>query len=215
MNIDPREQVLLESWGLSDVSITAEARAVLLAARTLAEASTQTGQFEAVETGHLLLALAQNKSGVVNTVLLSFNITVETIEEVIASLKKNLTYHEKEGVGSFSAVVQATSIEAQILSDGRIDTEHLLIAVARSNSLMGSAERIFRDLGVAPAEIIKKTVYFTKKGQTEEVIMGDTFLNFGGKIFILPPEFIRAMFESTSDSGRINPKAFIEKLAES
>ena len=214
MNIDPREQVLLESWGLSDVSITAEARAVLLAARTLAEASTQTGQFEAVETGHLLLALAQNKSGVVNTVLLSFNITVETIEEVIASSRKNLTYHEKEGVGSFSAVVQATSIEAQILSDGRIDTEHLWLQ-SLGQTVWWVARENFQRSRCCPCGDNQENGLFHQKGQTEEVIMGDTFLNFGGKIFILPPEFIRAMSESTSDSGRINPKAFIEKLAES
>ena len=153
----------------------------------------------------------------VAAVLADCGITAVAIEQAIIELKKkNFTYSRDGGVGNFSATIQAANTEAQVLGNDRIGPEHLLIAVARSNSLMGNAEQILRTLDVSVAEIIRKTIHLTRENKwgigSAAVTMGDAFLNFGGKIFILSPEFVNALFGSASDSGRVNPRVFVEKL---
>ncbi|MBI4636534.1 MAG: ATP-dependent chaperone ClpB [Candidatus Rokubacteria bacterium] len=136
--------------------LTVKAQEVLQAAQSVAEAQGH----QAVEGEHLLLALVQQREGVVGPVLAKLGARPEAIQRgVEAELDRRPKIHG--GAGQYMAeglrgALERAQAEAERLRDEYVSTEHLLIALAQDRE--GGAGRVLASNGVTPELIYKALV---------------------------------------------------------
>ncbi len=116
-------------------------RFTLKAAEALQEAQriTQAAQQQQIEPPHLLLALLQQKEGIIRPLLDALEVPLEplsqTLSDSIARLPK--VSHAKPIVShALGKILEAAEKESKGLSDEYISTEHLLLALSRHSDLL-------------------------------------------------------------------------------
>ncbi len=143
---------------IMDNQYTPSAKNVLV----LAQEQAKTFRHQAVGTEHLLLALAIERDGIASKVLQQFNIADDDIREEIerftgygtlARTGKDayLPYSPKAG-----EILEQTALEARELKNGRIGTEHILLALLADETILSS--RILLALGASPVEMRRVTL---------------------------------------------------------
>lgn len=136
-----------------DMQYTPSAKNVLV----LAQEQAKYFKHQAVGTEHLLLALAIEKEGIATKVLQQFNITDDDIREEIERFTGygTLSRAEKSAYLPYSPkaseMLQQAGDEAQRMQQGRVGTEHILLAMLADDAILSS--RILIALGASPAEM--------------------------------------------------------------
>jgi len=136
-----------------DMQYTPSAKNVLV----LAQEQAKYFKHQAVGTEHLLLALAIEKEGIATKVLQQFNITDDDIREEIERFTGygTLSRAEKSAYLPYSPkaseILQQAGDEAQRMQQGRVGTEHILLALLADDAILSS--RILIALGASPAEM--------------------------------------------------------------
>ncbi|WP_134644936.1 ATP-dependent Clp protease ATP-binding subunit [Weissella cibaria] len=136
-----------------DNQYTPSAKNVLV----LAQEQAKYFKHQAVGTEHLLLALAIEKEGIASKVMQQFNISDDDIREEIERFTGygTLSRAEKEAYLPYSPkageVLQLAGEEARNTQQGRVGTEHMLLALLADDSILSS--RILIALDVNPGEM--------------------------------------------------------------
>src|SRR5438874_7255774 len=136
--------------------LTVKAQEALQAAQGLADQH----DHQAVEPEHLLVALLQQREGVVGPVLAKLGARAEAVQQ---QLQAELTKTPKVRGGSgqymgdrLRATLDRAQGEAERLKDEYVSTEHLLIAIAQDRD--GAAGRTLAAAGVSADAIYKALV---------------------------------------------------------
>ncbi len=136
-----------------DNQYTPSAKNVLV----LAQEQAKYFKHQAVGTEHLLLALAIEKEGIASKVMQQFNISDDDIREEIERFTGygTLSRAEKEAYLPYSPkageVLQLAGEEARNMQQGRVGTEHMLLALLADDSILSS--RILIALDANPGEM--------------------------------------------------------------
>ncbi|ALI32565.1 ATP-dependent Clp protease ATP-binding subunit [Weissella cibaria] len=136
-----------------DNQYTPSAKNVLV----LAQEQAKYFKHQAVGTEHLLLALAIEKEGIASKVMQQFNISDDDILEEIERFTGygTLSRAEKEAYLPYSPkageVLQLAGEEARNMQQGRVGTEHMLLALLADDSILSS--RILIALDANPGEM--------------------------------------------------------------
>ena len=136
--------------------LTVKAQEALQTAQTLADQH----DHQAVEPEHLLVALLQQREGVVGPVLAKLGVRADAVQQ---RLEAELTRTPKVRGGSgqyigerLRAALERAEREAERLKDEYVSTEHLLIAIAQDRE--GAAGRALAAAGVSSDAIYKALV---------------------------------------------------------
>jgi len=136
--------------------LTVKAQEAVAAAQSIAAEH----EHQAVEPEHLLLALLQQREGVVGPLLARLGARPETVQQAteggLARLPK-----VRGGSGQYvgdrlRAVLERAQSEAERLKDEYVSTEHLLIGIAQDRD--GAAARALAAAGVTPDAIYRALV---------------------------------------------------------
>lgn len=136
-----------------DNQYTPSAKNVLV----LAQEQAKYFKHQAVGTEHLLLALAIEKEGIASKVMQQFNISDDDIREEIERFTGygTLSRAEKAAYLPYSPkageVLQLAGEEARNMQQGRVGTEHMLLALLADDSILSS--RILIALDANPGEM--------------------------------------------------------------
>ena len=120
-----------------------------IVAMTLAEHEARSSGLSFLGTEHILLGLLLQESGAAAQLLRANNVTVELLRERTASitaLSSGWTPRQLPLTRRAVKMLQAALSTAESLNQERIETEHLLLAISRSEG--GLAPQILQDLGV-------------------------------------------------------------------
>ncbi len=136
---------------------TVKAQEAMQAAQSLADQHNH----QSVEPEHLLLALLQQREGVVGPVLAKLGSRPEVIQRALEQELERLPKVRGGGgqqyVGErLRAALERAQAEAERLKDEYVSTEHLLIGIAQERD--GGASRVLSQNGVTPNGIYKALV---------------------------------------------------------
>ncbi|MEA4882668.1 MAG: ATP-dependent chaperone ClpB [Clostridia bacterium] len=125
-----------------------------------AKAIAEERQHQSIEALHLLLALLEQKEGVVAPVLGKLGATPETISREVEDALGKLPKVYGQQAGQYLSTKSATLLdeaegEAKRLKDEFVSVEHILLAIAGSDDEAG---RILRSLGAGKDDIYKALV---------------------------------------------------------
>jgi ATP-dependent Clp protease ATP-binding subunit ClpB len=133
--------------------LTVKAQEALQAAQSLAD---QHGH-QSIEPEHLLLALIQQREGVVGPILAKLGARAEIIqrqlETELARLPRVTGGREQYLSDRLRAAVERAQTEAERLRDDYVSTEHLLIGIAQERD--GAAGRVLAANGVSAEAIYR------------------------------------------------------------
>jgi ATP-dependent Clp protease ATP-binding subunit ClpB len=135
---------------------TLKAQEALQAAQSIADQSSH----QAIEPEHLLLALIQQREGVVGPILGKLGARPEAIQQALESEISRLP-GVRGGSGHYlgerlRVVLERAQSEAERLRDEYFSTEHILIAIAQERE--GAAARVLAAQGVTAERIYKALV---------------------------------------------------------
>jgi ATP-dependent Clp protease ATP-binding subunit ClpB len=135
---------------------TLKAQEALQAAQSIADQSSH----QAIEPEHLLLALIQQREGVVGPILSKLGARPEAIQRALESEISRLP-GVRGGSGHYlgerlRVVLERAQTEAERLRDEYVSTEHILIAIAQERE--GGAARVLAAQGVTAEGIYKALV---------------------------------------------------------
>ncbi len=136
---------------------TVKAQEAMQAAQSLADQHNH----QAVEPEHLLLALLQQREGVVGPVLAKLGARPDVIQRALEQALERLPKVRGGGgqpyIGErLRAALERAQAEAERLKDEYVSTEHLLIGIAQERD--GGAARVLAQNGVTPDGIYKALV---------------------------------------------------------
>src|SRR5687767_4026487 len=136
---------------------TIKAQEALQAAQSLAD---QRGH-QTLEPEHLLLALLQQREGVVSPVLGKLGVRTDTLREQLEAEVGKMPQVRGGGSGQYVGerlrqTLERAQREAERLKDDYVSTEHLLIAIAQERD--GAAGRALAAAGVTPDAIYRALV---------------------------------------------------------
>ena len=136
--------------------LTVKAQEAFQAAQSLAD---QHGH-QAVEPEHVLVALLQQREGVVGPVLAKLGARLETIQQALEAEINKLPI-VRGGSGQYVSertrvMLERAQQEAERLKDDYVSTEHLLVAAAQDRD--GAAGRVLAANGVTSEAIYKALV---------------------------------------------------------
>ncbi len=149
---------------------TQRARRVL----SLAHQEAERLQQNQIGTEHLLLGLIQEDGGVAGRVLRDLGLEPERVREMVERLSSAGQYRGgKIDLGPDTQQVLEFAIEeARRMGHHYIGTEHLLLALIRSNE--GLANDVLRKLGVTPEQIRRQTRRVLQESNTTPSTAGET-----------------------------------------
>ncbi|MBI1987780.1 MAG: ATP-dependent chaperone ClpB [Nitrospinae bacterium] len=137
--------------------LTVKAQEAVQEAQSIAEKH----QHQALEVEHLLLALIQQKEGLIGPLLLKLGtdpqLLLQRLEEGLRRLPQ--VYGGGTPIGQVyisprtKGILEAAAQEAERLKDEYISTEHILLAIAEEKG--GSAAQAMRSLGISRDTILK------------------------------------------------------------
>ncbi len=113
-------------------------------------------QNQQVEPEHLLIAMIDQKEGIVRPVLGKIGAQAQVIsQEVMAALEKfpKVSGGQQFFSSRINTIFQAAQKEAELMKDEYVSTEHLLLTVA--DEKLGDAGKILRANGVSKADLLK------------------------------------------------------------
>jgi ATP-dependent Clp protease ATP-binding subunit ClpB len=136
---------------------TIKAQEALQAAQSLAD---QRGH-QTLEPEHLLLALLQQREGVVSPVLGKLGARVETLQPQLEAEIAKMPQVRGGGSGQYLGerlrqALERAQREAERLKDEYVSTEHLLVAIAQERD--GGAARVLAAAGVTPDALYRALV---------------------------------------------------------
>ncbi|OJX40496.1 MAG: NDP-hexose 4-ketoreductase [Chloroflexi bacterium 44-23] len=171
---------------------TQRARRVL----SLAHQEAEKLQQDAISTEHLLMGLIREDGGVASRVLRDLGLEPERIQEMIERLggKGESTAKRLDLTPGVQKVLELAFDEARQMGHHYVGTEHILLALARSDE--GLASDVLKKLGISPEQI---------RRQTRRV------LQEGGGTTATPPK--TGSRSSSSESRAGQPKADTKKDA--
>src|SRR5687767_14972245 len=136
---------------------TIKAQEALQAAQSLAD---QRGH-QTLEPEHLLLALLQQREGVVSPVLGKLGVRTDTLREQLEAEVGKMPQVRGGGSGQYVGerlrqTLERAQREAERLKDDYVSTEHLLVAIAQERD--GGAARVLAAAGVTPDALYRALV---------------------------------------------------------
>jgi ATP-dependent Clp protease ATP-binding subunit ClpB len=136
---------------------TVKAQEALQAAQSLAD---QRGH-QTLEPEHLLLALLQQREGVVSPVLGKLGVRAETLQQQLEAEIGKIPQVRGGGTGQYLGerlrqTLERAQREAERLKDDYVSTEHLLVAIAQERD--GGAARVLAAAGVTPDALYRALV---------------------------------------------------------
>jgi ATP-dependent Clp protease ATP-binding subunit ClpB len=136
---------------------TVKAQEALQAAQSLAD---QRGH-QTLEPEHLLLALLQQREGVVSPVLGKLGARAETLQQQLEAEIGKIPQVRGGGSGQYLGerlrqTLERAQREAERLKDEYVSTEHLLVAIAQERE--GGAARVLAAAGVTPDALYRALV---------------------------------------------------------
>ncbi|MDD4149331.1 MAG: AAA family ATPase, partial [Bacteroidales bacterium] len=120
---------------------------------------------QAIETGHLLLAVLDDKDGIINMILSKLEIDRRTFETATLSIVNS--YPKVEGGSPYlsknsQAVLQDSQKIKNTFGDKFVSLEHIVIALASSKDTIG---QMMQDAGLKK-DYLKKAILDLRKGST-------------------------------------------------
>ena len=136
---------------------TVKAQEALQAAQSLAD---QRGH-QTLEPEHLLLALLQQREGVVSPLLGKLGVRAETLQQQLEAEIARIPQVRGGGSGQYLGerlrqTLERAQREAERLKDDYVSTEHLLVAIAQERD--GGAARVLGAAGVTPDALYRALV---------------------------------------------------------
>jgi ATP-dependent Clp protease ATP-binding subunit ClpB len=136
---------------------TVKAQEALQAAQSLAD---QRGH-QTLEPEHLLLALLQQREGVVSPVLGKLGVRADTLQQQLEAEVAKIPRVSGGGTGQYVGerlrqTLERAQREAERLKDEYVSTEHLLVAIAQERD--GGAARVLAAAGVTPDALYRALV---------------------------------------------------------
>jgi ATP-dependent Clp protease ATP-binding subunit ClpA len=120
-----------------------------------------------MDTGHLLVGLMLTEGCIAYTVLQEFNLSYERADPYLRAIRPQVRPLPDEVLPNKSVelALAYAADEAQWLAQHYIGTEHLLLALTRTNA--GGADAILKKLNVDPEQVRRRVRHTLSDGKTE------------------------------------------------